>query len=143
MELLLLTVFGILTALSTAALDPIREHPHSVVATEGTWANFSCGIKLPGFIKWRIGDFTDDGHLYNSAGNLPGLEGVTAELSFAPDITGKILTETIGVLATPDMDGVPVECMYKHPRVATRDSYSKFALIEVHPAHTGSGDHDC
>ena len=144
MELVRLTVFSILAALSAAALNPIREHPHSVVVTEGQWANFSCGIKLPGTIRWRIGDFTNDGYVYNSAGSLPELEEVTAERSFAPDITGRILTETIGVLATAEMDGVPVECVYRHPRFATRDSYSKFAIIEVHPANTGSGDHtDC
>ena len=143
MELLQLTVFSILAAIAAAALNPIREHPHSVVVTEGHWANFSCGIKLPGTIRWRIGDFEDDGYIYNTAGNLGNLEGVTAERSFAPDITGKILTETIGVLATAEMDGVPVECMYGHPVHTNRNSYSKFALIEVHPAHTGSGDHDC
>ena len=121
------------------ALNPIREHPHSVVVTEGQWANFSCGIKLPGTIRWRIGDFTNDGYVYNSAGSLPELEGVTAERSFAPDITGRILTETIGVLATAEMDGVPVECVYRHPILGTRDSYSKFALIQVHPAR----DYDC
>ena len=121
------------------ALNPIREHPHSVVVTEGQWANFSCGIKMPGTIKWRIGDFTNHGYVYNGAGNLPGLEGVTAERSFTPDITGRILTETIGVLATAEMDGVPVECMNHHPTLATRDSYSKFALIQFHPAR----DYDC
>ena len=143
MDLLQLTIFSILAALSSAALNPIREHPHSVEVTEGQWANFTCGIKLPGIIKWRIGDLTRDGHTYNSAGNLPQLEGATAERSFTPEITGKVMTETIGVLATAEMDGVPVECMYIHPSRASRNSYSKYGLIDVHPAHTGSGDHDC
>lgn len=125
--------FGIFVAFTSAALNPIRHHPHSVAVHKGQWANFSCGIKLPGTIRWRIGDFSVNGSilLYHTAGNLHGLNGVTAERSFAPDIRGKILTETIGVLATAELDGVPVECMYAHPALASRNSYSKFALLEV------------
>ena len=140
-----LTPFMILCTLftfSAAALNPIREHPHSVVVSEGTWANFSCGIKLsdnaPGSIKWRIGDFRRDGKEYYSADQLPNLEGVTAERSFTPDITEHTLTETIGILATEEMDGTPVECMFVHPKKSTRNSYSKFALLNVNN-HVASG----
>ena len=35
------------------------------------------------------------------------------------------------MLATAELDGVPVECMYGHPALASRNSYSKFALLEV------------
>ena len=128
-----------LFAFSAAAVNPISEHPHSVVVAEGMWANFSCGIKftsntngIPASIKWRIGDFTRNGIEYNSADGLPYLEGVTAERSFAPDITGHILTETIGILATEEMNGTPVECMFVHPINPDRNSYSKFALMNVH-----------
>ncbi|CAI8044889.1 hypothetical protein GBAR_LOCUS24861, partial [Geodia barretti] len=59
------------------ARDIIRKHPQSVVVTEGQWANFSCGIKLPGTIRWRIGDFKAHGiYDYNSGETLPELEGV-------------------------------------------------------------------
>ena len=129
-------IFCAFIAFSAAALNPIRGHPHSVVVTDGSWANFSCGIKFsdnaPGSIKWRIGDFRHDGKEYYSADRLPALEGVTAERSFTPDITGHILTETIGILATEEMDGTPVECMFNHPAISTRNSYSKFALLNVH-----------
>ena len=142
-------IFCAFIAFSIAAVNPIREHPRSVVATEGTWANFSCGIKLsgntrdpPGIIKWRIGDFRHDGNEYYSADRLPALEGVTAERSFTPDITGRILTETIGILATEEMDGTPVECMFVHPNKSTRNSYSKFALLNVH-SHVASGVGEC
>ena len=133
-----------LFAFSAAAVNPIKEHPHSVVATEGTWANFACGIKLPGntdnapgSIKWRIGDFRRRGKEYYSADKLPDLEGVTAERSFTPDIT-EHKTETIGILATEEMDGIPVECMFVHPNTSTRNSYSKFALLNVNN-HIASG----
>ena len=147
-----LTPFMILCALfafSAAAVNPIREHPHSVVVSEGTWANFSCGIKLSGnthnasgSIEWRIGDFKRRGKEYYSADQLPNLEGVTAERSFTPDITGRILTETIGILATEEMDGTPVECMFNHPTNPNRNSYSKFALLNVHN-HVASGVEEC
>ena len=137
-EMALMILCGIF-AFSAAAVNPIREHPHSVVVTEGTWANFSCGIRLPGnrddppgSIKWRIGDFTRNGNEYYSADKLPYLEGVTAEKSFTPDITGRILTETIGILATEEMDGTPVQCMFFHPTNPDRNSYSKYALLNVH-----------
>ena len=125
--------FGIFVAFTSAALNPIQEHPHSVAVHLGQWANFSCGIKLPGTIRWRIGDFSVNGSLllYHTSGNLHALNGVTAGRPFPPDIRGKILTETIGVLATAELDGVPVECMYGHPALASRNSYSKFALLEV------------
>ena len=150
---MVVTTFMIVCALftfSAATVNPIREHPHSVVLTEGMWANFSCGIKLSGSkndtsasIKWRIGDITHiNGNEYNSADKLLYLEGVTAERSFTPDITGRILTETIGILATEEMDGTPVECMFLHPFNPDRNSYSKFALMSVHN-HVGSGVGEC
>ena len=142
MAILQLISFSALIAFTAAAVNPIREHPHSLQVTEGMWANFSCGIKLPGNIKWRIGDHNRDGYVYNSADNLPELVGVTAELSFEPDITGHVLTETVGVLATADMHGTPVECMFVHPERATRNSFSKFALLTVHIPH-GSGAGEC
>ena len=150
---MVLTPFVIACALftfSAAAVNPLREHPHSVVVTAGMWANFSCSIKLsggkndtPASIKWRIGDFTHNDKEHYSADQLPNLEGVTAERSFAPDIIGHILTETIGILATEEMDGTPVECMFVHPlNQPDRNSYSKFALMSVHNCF-GSGVGEC
>ena len=137
-----LTIFCILFTFSTAAVNRIREHPHSVVATEGLWANFSCAIKLPGTIKWRIGDFTNNGYEYNSGDKLPELEGVTAERSFPSDITGRVLTETIGILARKCMDGTPVECMFVHPAQSSKNSHSKFALLSVQLQNTTAHDHE-
>ena len=144
MKLLLLVVVSVLTLLSSAAAtvrrDPIREHPHSVEVSEGQWANFSCGIKLPGNIRWRIGDFTrGDGYLYSTAENLPQVEGVTAERSFPEDITGKVKTETIGVLATAEMDGVPVQCMYLYiDDDPVKNSFSEYAIIHVNSCGCGN-----
>ena len=132
MALIQLISLCVLLALTEAAVNPIREHPHSVVAMEGMWANFSCAIKLPGSIKWRIGDFTREGYIYNSAENVSEIQGLRAERSFAPDITGHVYTETIGILATIDMDRTPVECMFVHPNRANRNSFSKYALLNIH-----------
>ena len=142
MGMIQMICFSILVASAAASVNPIREHPHSIQVTEGMWANFSCGIKLPGNIRWRIGGLNRDGYIYNSAANLPDIEGVTAERSFPDDVTGNVLTETIGILATAEMDGTPVECMFLHPNRSTRDSYSKYALLNVH-IHSESGDVIC
>ena len=78
---------------------------------------------------------------YNSGETLPELEGVTAERSFPSEITGNVLTETIGVLASPDLHGVLVKCMYAHPaHVTRRDCYSRSAIIALHPRPT---EFDC
>ena len=142
MKLLLLVVVSVLTLLSSAAAtrrDPIREHPHSVEVSEGQWANFSCGFKLPGIIQWRIGDFTrGGGYLYNAAEKLPQVEGVTAERSFPQDITGNVRTETISVLATAEMDGVPVQCMYLSHTDPGKNSFSKYAIIHVDSCGCGN-----
>ena len=130
MALISFTVLCALFAFSAAAVNPIREHPHSVLVAEGTWANFTCGIKLPGHIEWKIRDFTDEGHDYNTGDRLPYVQGVTAERSFPPTRTGKILTETIGILASEELEGTPVECMFVHPVTPSRNSYSKFALLK-------------
>ena len=143
MALIQLIFFCVFWAFSAAAVDPIREHPHSVFVHEGTWANFSCGIKLPGSILWRIGDLNLQGYVYNSADQLPRLQGVTAERSFQEDITGKIQTETIGIVATAELDGTPVECQFIHPSGRSiRHSFSKFALLHINN-HGASGSGEC
>ena len=139
-------IMAVFITVSTAAItrnDPIREHPHSVVVTEGGWAHFTCAIKLPGMIRWRIGDFDNNGSVYNSASNLAGFEGATAErFSYTINKTKKMLHETIQVLATVELDGIPVQCMYESNGGSTKkDSFSMFGLIHVNSCSTfGSGD---
>ena len=144
MALMILNSFAVLCALltfSAAAKNKIREHPHSVLVAEGTWANFTCGIKLPGHIEWRIGNFSDDGNEYNTAERLPDVQGVTAERSFPPTRTGRILTETIGILASEELDGTPVECMFVS-HIPSRNSYSKIAVLNVQ-LQTASAEKCC
>ena len=134
--------FCVLVAVSTAArMSTITDHPHSIEVTEGMWANFTCAIKVLGHIKWRIGDLiTREGNIFNFADDLPALEGVTSERLFPSVLTNNnILTETIGVLATADMDGTAVQCMLQHPANPSKDKYSKFALLNVNTTHTTSG----
>ena len=132
MALISFAVLCVLFAFSAAAVrNPIREHPHSVLVDEGMWANFTCGIKLPGHIEWRIGDFTDDGYEYNTGERLPYVQGVTAERSFPPTRTGRILYETIRILASEELDGTPVECMFVHTHTPFRNRHSKIAILNV------------
>ena len=140
MEMILF--FSVLVTISTAAtrMSTITEHPHSIEVTEGMWANFTCVIKTPGNIMWRIGDFiTKEGVIFNSLDNLSSLEGVTAERFPSDSTKNSIVIETIGVLATADMDGTAVQCMLYHPTNPSKHSYSKFALLNVNSTHTTSG----
>ena len=145
MSLTQVAIMAVFITVSTAAIirnDPIREHPHSVVVTEGGWAHFTCAIKLPGMIRWRIGDFdNNNGSVYNTVSNLAGLEGATAErFSYTINKTKKMLYQTIQVLATVELDGTPVQCMYQHiDGITKKDSFSMFALIHVNSTF-GSGD---
>ena len=134
MAILPLTIPCVLVTFSTAAKNPIRKHPDSVLATEGSWAEFLCDIKLPGSIKWRIGDFTTrDGTEYNDGYKLPELEGVTAKRNSTSKNENR-MTETINILATENMDGTPVQCMFVYPSIANdscRNRFSMFALLKV------------
>ena len=79
--------------------------------------------------------------MYNSVSSLAGLEGATAErFSYTINKTKKMLHETIRVLATVELDGIPVQCMYESNDESTKkDSFSMFALIHVNSTF-GSGD---
>ena len=132
MAILPLTILCVLVTFSTAAKNPIRKHPDSVLTTEGSWAEFSCDIKLPGSIKQRIGDFTTrDSTEYNDGGKLPELEGVTAKRN-STSKNEKRMTETISILATENIDGTPVHCMFVDPsNDPCRNRFSMFALLNV------------
>ena len=134
----LMAVFVAVSAATLARNDPIREHPHSVVVTEGEWANFTCGIKLPGMIRWRIGDLQWDGDAYYTGGNLREVEGVTAQIP-SSEVNGSILYETIQVLATVELDGAPVQCKFDTGNNnRKKDSFSMFSLIHVNTLGTFS-----
>ena len=143
MAILPLTILCVLVTVSTAAKNPFREHPGSVLATEGSWATFSCGIKFLGSIKWRIGDFTNNGTEYNDGDKLPLVEGVTAKRIFSSKPPLK-LTEKISILATEKVDGTPVQCMFIHLSDSSRNSFSMFALLNVQRQNiTTEGSGDC
>ena len=145
MEIIHSRFFCVLIALSTAAskIPLIVEHPTSVQVTEGMWAYFSCAIKHPGNIRWRVGDYTRGNDTYHMADNLHELEGVTVE-SLTPQKVGKVLTETVKVLATAEVDRTPIQCMCDPFQTTSKDSYSKFALLSVDTVPTvSSGSGEC
>ena len=128
----------LLRSLSAAQVNPIREHPQTVTVQEGTWANFTCTIKGSGNLLWRIGEYTSRGSSPFSSDNLDELEGVTAK-SYRCTCTGKKCTETIGILASAELNGTPVECMLSHYTEPAKNSYSQFALLHVSQGDTSSG----
>ena len=112
----------------------LEAYPQSVEVAEGTWANFTCTIKTPGTLYWRIGSFVHKGYDEHTFYGLNKLEGVRAEEDNLK-ISGTRLSETIEILATKELDGTPVECVFE---LGGKKDYSPFALLNVYPA-IGSG----
>ena len=96
-------------------------------------ANFTCVIKNKnaGIIKWRIGHFSQICNGYS----IDGMDVVCTTT-----VDGKELTETIGVKATVDLHGTPVQCMLDSfvckKKNGECNEYSDFALLKVNPAAT-------
>jgi len=109
-----------------------------VSVAEGTMANFSCAIKFPGTLKWRIGSFTDEGHEYNVGDQLDRIQGLDADL-LSSERDGKIYTETIQIFANRTLNGTPIECMFEPVNPQSPRRYSKFALLTVTEATTEEG----
>ena len=82
---------------------------------------------------WRIGAYTDRyGYNYHEINQLMYIEGLRAQLdSFK--VAGRKVTETIRILATRDLNGTAVECMFKRTLKKKRHEYSPFALLIVQP----------
>ena len=112
----------------------LEEFSFEANVTEGMMANFTCVIqnKSAGIIKWRIGHFSQTCNGYS----IDGMDVVCTTT-----VDGKELTETIGVKATVDLHGTPVQCMLdsfvcKKKKNGECNEYSDFALLKVSPAAT-------
>ena len=83
---------------------------------------------------WRIGSFTDrHGHNYHEVNQLMYIEGLRAQLDSFKG-AGRKVTETIRILATRDLNGTAIECMFKSILGKKKlDEYSPFALLIVQP----------
>ena len=94
-------------------------------------ANFTCAIRNDslGAIRWRIGALSE----YCSGDSIVGT-GLHIMCSTIRDNSKR--RETIGIVATADLDGTPVECMVDSFAGVEHDEYSKFALLKVSPANT-------
>ena len=102
---------------------------------EGTWAEFSCTVIKSDTVKWRIGWFTDDGHEYNVGDRLGEIEGLQIEyVETIPSSSRNKKTEVIRILATMDLNGLPIECMSDSSNGEKFDEYSQFVLLEVMPS---------
>lgn len=98
---------------------------------EGGWANYSCTIKSikKASIFWRIGDYTSEGG--DSIQQVCNLKEINVQVKSADN------TEKIDILATMELNGMPVQCKVV-PYVITsraREEYSQFALLRVHPSN--------
>ena len=101
---------------------------------EGEWASYSCTVKSIdcGTISWKIGDYTSE--LGDSYQQFRDLEEIHVRVKSA---SGTNNTETIEILATMELDGLPVQCKVRQYG-SSRDEYSQFALLRVHPNNSTS-----
>ena len=106
---------------------------------EGDWARFSCTVKKEkGTVLWKIGNYTkEEGNALNKI-ETRGLITVrkyddTAAKEIYEDVG---ITNGIEILATAELDKVPVQCvvlLYNHSY-----EYSKFVVLTVHPTTTNT-----
>ena len=102
---------------------------------EGTWVELSCTVKRSDTVKWRIGWFTNNGHEYNLGDRLGEIEGLQIEnVDTIPSSSRNKKTEVIRILATMDLNRLPIECMSDSINGKKFDEYSQFVLLEVMPS---------
>ena len=111
---------------------------------EGEYANFSCtGSK--GWILWRVGDYTDEGGttVYNL--DNVGLSAAVYSDNVRELHEGNVdggTTIMIGILATAEMNGVPVQCVIQPYHRQSAKEYSMFATIKIHHITNDDDDDD-
>ena len=104
---------------------------------EGEWANYSCTVKIDkASISWRIGDYTrEDG---DSIDNVHELKEINVRVK-NETVGRKCITETIEILATMELNGLPVQCkVLPYDNSTYSYEYSQFALLRVHPNNSTS-----
>ena len=113
---------------------PFKKFSYVGDVVEGEWASFSCNVKSIkcGTITWKIGDYTSEQG--DSDQQLPNLEEIRVRVKSAEETNN---TETIEILATMELDGLPVQCKVTS-YTTSRDEYSQFALLRVHPNNSTS-----
>ena len=96
---------------------------------EGEHANFSCTVKHgKGSVLWKIGDYTrEDGNSFDNPEN----EQVSVEVYdqvFERMFGSDGETNGIGLLATEELDGVPVQCVMVPYKNHAPKEYSRFSI---------------
>ena len=117
---------------NTFTLAKLLNFSGTSAVNEGEYANFSCTIRRGHHtILWKIGAYTDEegtSHQQLENNNM----GVSM---YAESVSaGGRETERIGILATPELDGTPVQCVIvPHDDNSNRFTreYSKFSIIRV------------
>ena len=106
-----------------------------VLSMKENTSNFSCTIRRGHHtILWKIGDYTDEeGTSHQQLENNNNM-GVSVVMYAESVSAGARETERIGILATPELDGTPVQCVivpHNHNSNRFTREYSKFSIIRV------------
>ena len=100
---------------------------------EGEWASFSCTVKAgKASVLWKIGSYTDkDG---NSTTKLNS-RGLTVTYDMHIDKREQKEIHVIEILATAELDKVPVQCVVVPLNYPKSDrEFSRFYILTVYPA---------
>ena len=125
----------------------LLEFSYTREVNEGEWASFSCAVKRgKAIVRWKIGNYTDEvgnGMKYIGSHGLVVRQYDDRELT--EKYKGKGLAFGVEVLATAELNGVPVQCVALplHPSSLSIE-YSKFIILSIHADlnTTNQGEHE-
>ncbi|CAI8033944.1 hypothetical protein GBAR_LOCUS19135, partial [Geodia barretti] len=112
----------------------LLEFSYTREVNEGEWASFSCAVKRgKAIVRWKIGNYTDEvgnGMKYIGSHGLVVRQYDDRELT--EKYKGKGLTSGVEVLATAELNRVPVQCVAHPLDLSLSIEYSKFIILSVH-----------
>ena len=123
----------------------LLEFSYTREVNEGEWASFSCAVKRgKAIVRWKIGNYTDEvgnGMKYIGSHGLVVRQYDDRELT--EKYKGKGLAFGVEVLATAELNGVPVQCVAHPLDHSLSIEYSKFIILSVHANlnTTNQGEH--
>ena len=112
----------------------LLEFSYTREVNEGEWASFSCAVKLgKARVRWKIGNYTDE---VGNGMKYIGSHGLVVRQYDDRELTEKYkdkgLTFGIEVLATAELNGVPVQCVaFPLDLSSLSIEYSKFIILNV------------
>ena len=104
---------------------------------EGEWASFSCTVKKgKAKILWKIGEFTEEnGNSFSKISSQELTVRRYTDQQEAEKYRRNGTTDGLEILATAELDKVPVQCVViPHNYPKSDREFSRFYILTVYPA---------